>query len=64
MKTKTTTQPAEKYQSIVFELTDGSLHRFTGKAFTKQKENRRIIFESIRFTKPKKLPTDCKWGEI
>ena len=62
-KMNTKLPSVEKCQSIIFELTDGSIHCFTGRAFTKKNEDRRIVFDSIKFTEPKKLPIDCKWSE-
>jgi hypothetical protein len=52
----------EKYQTVVITLSDGSVHQFTGKAFTKRGDTRTVV--DIKFTDPAKLPTDVKWGEL
>jgi len=51
-----------KYQTVVITLSDGSVHQFTGKAFTKRGDTRTIT--DVKFTAPKKLPNDVIWGEI
>lgn len=45
------------YQNIILTLSDGSVHVFTGKAFTVEGETRTI--KDTKFTVPKPLPEGC-----
>ena len=52
----------EKYQQIIITLDDGEVVTAVIKAFTKKKENRKIM--KIQFTEPKDMPKDVSWGLI
>jgi len=50
------------YQNVIITLSDGSVHIFTGKAFSRFGEERRIT--SIKFTEPKPLPPGYEFEPI
>jgi hypothetical protein len=51
----------EKYQNCIITLSDGSVHVFTGKAFSKNGNEHRTIFK-IEFSLPKPLDPGLKFA--
>lgn len=56
--------PNELYQTIRFEMDDGSKVEFIGRAVFFYGETRRMLPGTIKFTEPKALPEGCKWDTL
>ncbi len=49
-------------QTVLITLSDGSVHGFTGPAFSEKGDKRQIT--RIEFTEPANLPDGCFWETI
>jgi hypothetical protein len=54
----------QRYQIVVFTLSDGRTGRFVGRPFVDEKDIDDIKIVDIQFTEAQDLPEDCSWDDI